>query len=332
MHPPDQEELYLLYELQKPYIARTPLLYSETLSNLINGSVFIKAENLQRTGAFKFRGALSRLLQLSDSEKEHGIIAYSSGNFARGLATAGRLLGINIHIVMPADAPEIKILAARQQGAEVILCHEFSPSREEAASQQAIDLARQHNYTLLHPFDDLKLIKGQASVTLELLEQAQEKNITLDSLVCPVGGGSLAAGAKLAIEDCSQKPLLTTAEPEHYAGLKKSLVNQQHERDNGQTPSICDALQAVTPGVNNFDILRNSNSQCLAVKEVFIREAIQLSFRELKLVLEPSGAIGIATLIQYPQYFINQSVSIIATGGNIDSRQYRDLLIQDDIN
>ncbi len=327
MHHPTLDELYSLYELQKPYTVRTPLLYCELLSKLINGTVYIKTESLQKTGAFKFRGALSRLQTLSDSEKEKGLVAYSSGNFARGLATAGRLLNIKVTIVMPADAPLIKIEAAKQQGANVILCENNSPSREEAASQMAIELAAENNYTLLHPFDDIELIKGQASVTLEVLEQSRELDIALDTLVCPVGGGSLVAGAKLALETAQYQMQLCTTEPEHFSGMKLSLKNRLLMTDEGNHPTICDALQARTPGISNFKTLgSNTDLLALSIQEPFIVRAIQLAFQDLKLVLEPSGAIGLAALMQNPELFESQTVCIVASGGNVDFNHYQKLI------
>ena len=326
MHHSSLQELYRLYELQKNHIVKTPLLYCESLSQLINGSVYIKAENLQKTGAFKFRGALSRLQGLSDSEKSKGLIAYSSGNFARGLATAGRLLGIKVTIVMPADAPQIKVDAARQQEATVILCNDAFPSREEAASQLAIKLAGENDYTLLHPFNDHQLIQGQASVTLELLEQFHQQAMKPDTIICPVGGGSLIAGAclvKVARENDFQ---LCTAEPEDYSGLRLSLQANSLMTDSGETTSICDALQARTPGNLNFDIVRKENPLALSIQEIFVVRAVQLAFQDTKLVLEPSGAIAIAAIMQKPELFENQTLCVVASGGNVDPRQYRQLL------
>ena len=322
----DLKTLRSVYESQKPYTRITPLLSCDSLSERIKGKVWIKAESLQKTGAFKFRGALYRLQQLNSDEKARGVVAYSSGNFARGLAAAGELLGISVHLVMPADAPKNKIDNARAHGAEIKLCHKTAPSREEAASVMAQQLSQQHGFTLLHPFDDPLLIQGQSAVAVELLDQLNQLNQKCDSLLCPVGGGSLAAGSSMIFSPGQTGTQVYGIEIEGFDGMRLSLEDGHLARAKGLIPSQCDALQALSPGQNNFSIVIRTGVRGLTVSERFIGQAIKLASEELKLILEPSGAIGIAALLQYPEHFKSQDVTVIATGGNIDMTLLAEIL------
>ena len=323
---PSLDELKRIHELIKPHIQTTPLLPLKSLSNDLDGRVIVKPESLQVTGAFKFRGALYRLMTLSDDDKKQGVAAYSSGNFARGLATAGKLLGVRIHLVMPADAPQNKIDNARREGAEVLLCQESSPSREEAAATMAARFAKDHNLILLHPFDDPLIIYGQSSVAVELLGQLEANGLRCDNLLCPVGGGSLVAGSSLIFVPGGNSPQIYAVEPEGYAGMQESLLSGKIRRAPGQPHSDCDALQARSPGQANFDIVRQADVMGLKVTERYIHKAVRLAFEELKLVLEPSGAIGLAALLQYPDTFRGKTTVVIATGGNVDRALFTRLL------
>lgn len=321
-HPlPSKEDLKAIYRIQQSYTRVTPLLQSSCLSEWIKGQVLIKPESLQVTGAFKFRGAIYRLHTLTPEEKARGVIAYSSGNFARGLAAAGEILGISVHLVMPADAPHIKIKSARAHGAQVVLCQSNLPSREEAASEMAKDIARETGRVLLHPFDDPLIIHGQAGTAIELEQQLSDQQLELDALLCPVGGGSLAAGCSLVFGKGSATQIYS-AEPCSYAGLKESIQQTSVTRAPGNLKTGCDALQARSPGAANFDVLSESSIQCLEVGERFIIKAVRLAFQELKLVLEPSGAIGIAALLQEPERFYGKTLVIMATGGNVDASEF----------
>ena len=312
-------ELHRIYQQIKPYIRVTPLMEVESLSTLIMGRVWIKPESLQKTGAFKFRGALYRLMMLTEDEKKQGVTAYSSGNFARGLATAGRLLNISVNLVMPHDAPANKIASARAQGANVTLCDSSTPSREEAASQMATEIARQNQQVLLHPFDDLPLIKGQASVAVELKQQLLEKNIPCQQILCPVGGGSLVAGTSMVFHQSVQ---ITAVEPEGYGGMMLSLSKQTPSRATGNSNSTCDALQALEPGRVNLTIALDNKVTGLTVSSDAVRQAMKLAFNELKLVLEPSGAIALGAVIEHPELFREKHLVVIATGGNVDQQTF----------
>ena len=312
-------ELNQIYQLIRPYIQVTPLIEVESLSQLIKGKVWVKPESLQRTGAFKFRGALYRLMVLSESEKKLGVTAYSSGNFAIGLATAGRLLNISVHLVMPHDAPANKVDSARAQGATVSLCQSSHPSREEAASQMAADIAKKNQQVLLHPFDDIQLIKGQASVAVELKEQLHNAGIVCHQILCPVGGGSLVAGTAMVFQKTKQ---IVSVEPEDYAGMMISLAHHSRARAKGNLTSPCDALQALEPGVKNYTIALQYGVTGITVSSAATQQAMRLAFNELKLVLEPSGAITLGAIMEHPEQFREKHIVVVATGGNVDSNQF----------
>ncbi len=317
-----QKELNAIYGQIAPYIQKTPLLKSPILSQLIAGQVFIKPESLQVTGAFKFRGALYRLMQLNKEQKKQGVAAYSSGNFARGLAQAGQILSIPVHLVMPFDAPTNKIENARKLGATITLCHQTTPSREEAASDMAADIAEKYGYTLLHPFDDPILIKGQATVGIELHQQLSAGGLPCHSLLCPSGGGSLVAGSSLTFSSEKTGTDVFAIEIENYNGMSQSLNNKKLSRAAGGHTSACDALLALTPGNSTFAIARKMGVKGLTVSEPFIAKALRLAFEDLSLVLEPSGAIAIAVVLEQPELFNGQTVVALASGGNVDLNKF----------
>ncbi|UYM15782.1 threonine ammonia-lyase [Endozoicomonas euniceicola] len=323
---PDPVTLREVYQQQQAYTRITPLLIAESLSKLIHGEVLVKAESLQKTGAFKFRGAVYRLLLLTPEQKQQGVTAYSSGNFARGLAAAGQMLNIKVTLVMPADAPQNKINSARKLGANVVLCQQMEPSREEAAQKLSEDIATQNGSILLHPFDDPEIIKGQSAVGVELMQQLQQRQIQCQSLLCPVGGGSLVAGCSLLFGPFHTSTQVFGIEPEGYAGMNQSLLVNHISRAPGKNLSHCDALLSRSPGKANFEVVRQTSVKGIQVSEPFVVEAVQMAFEELKLVLEPSGAIALGALLQYPSHFRGQTVVAIATGGNIDKALFRELL------
>ncbi len=311
----------------RKYVRTTPLLRSDHLSQLINGEVLVKAESLQITGAFKFRGALYRLLNLPDKQKKQGVVAYSSGNFAAGLAAAGQLLGIPVHLVMPHDAPATKIRNARYHQANVTLCHHCEPSREEAAGNMAKAIARSECATLLHPFDDHELIIGQASVALEIQEQLRHWQKPCEHLLCPVGGGSLVAGSSLALRAQSQgQTSVWAVEAEGYHGMNLSLQQGKRCRASGNLPCDCDALMALEPGIANLEVTLQTGVLGMTVNTKQVHNAVQLAFSELNLVLEPSGAVGLAAIMKSPERFYGKTVVTIASGGNVDQQKFVELL------
>lgn len=316
---PDDRTLRNAFEQIRPFVRTTPLLPLEYLSHLTRGEVLIKAESLQVTGAFKFRGALYRLLNLNKTQKKQGVVAYSSGNFAAGLAAAGQMLNIPVQLVMPHDAPESKVNNARYYGANITLCHSDQPSREEAASHMARELVKTHGATLLHPFDDYDIIVGQASVALELQSQLLKLQKTCHHLLCPVGGGSLVAGSSLVFADDTR---VWAIEVEGYQGMNLSLKHGRRCRAPGDVPTDCDALMALEPGIANLDVTLQTGVRGITVSANKVYEAVQLGFKELNLVLEPSGAVAIAAIMENPELFANTTTVAIGSGGNVDPEKY----------
>ncbi|MBM3525989.1 MAG: threonine/serine dehydratase, partial [Alphaproteobacteria bacterium] len=236
----------------RPLVIETPLLESPGLDALAGCRVLVKAECLQRTGSFKYRGASFRLTRLTDAERKRGVIAFSSGNFAQALAAAGTAAGIKVTIVMPADAPAAKIDATRGYGAEVVLSEHGGRNREEAANDLAMKLADERGLVKLHPFDDPLVVAGQASCGVEIARQAVERGAALDALLVPVGGSGLIAGIALAVKTLSPATRVIGCEPEGFDDLRRSLASGQRERVVPGARSICDALQAASPGAVPF--------------------------------------------------------------------------------
>lgn len=311
------------YETLRPVVRATPILESPALDARAGARVLVKAEALQHTGSFKFRGAYYRLTRLSERERKAGVVAYSSGNFGRALATAGAALGIPVTIVMPADAPPMKIEATRKAGAEVVLSEHGARNREEAASERAAELVRERGATRLHPFDDPLIVAGQGSIAREMLAQAEALGASLDALLVPVGGGGLIAGCALALKAFSPRTALYAVEPEGYDGMRLSLAAGERRRVAGNVPTLCDALQAAMPGEVTFAVAREGLAGALAVGDKHVRAAMALAFAELKIVLEPSGAIALAALLAGQLDRPGRCVGVIASGGNIALEDFK---------
>lgn len=323
---PDFETLTKAFALTRQSTIRTPLLHSPALAELSGAArVWVKAENLQKAGSFKIRGATWRLAQLTTTERAQGVIAYSSGNFAQGLAAAGRAAGVPVTIVMPVDAPEMKRRATEGFGARVILSDHGDKPREEVASALARDLAASESLTLLHPFDDPAIVAGQAGVALETLEQLAEAGGTADVVACPVGGGGLIGGLSLAIRHALPKALIFAVEPEGYNGMGASAAAGQLTRVASGTGTICDALQATQPGAAPFAAASQAGLTGLTVSDADVRAALGFAFEGLKLVLEPSGAVALAALLTGALPAKGKQVLIIASGGNIGLQDFRAL-------
>ncbi len=315
---PDFETLTRAFALTRQSTVRTPLLESPALAEASGAArVWVKAENLQKAGSFKIRGATWRLAQLTGAERAQGVIAYSSGNFAQGLAAAGRAAGVPVTIVMPVDAPEMKRRATEAFGARVILSDHGARPREEVASALARDLAASEGLTLLHPFDDPAIVAGQAGVALEALEQLADIGAAPDLVACPVGGGGLIGGLSLAIRHALPDARIFAVEPEGYDGMGASCAAGQVTRVVSGQRTICDALQATQPGAAPFAAASQAGLSGLTVSDTDVRAALGFAFEGLKLVLEPSGAVALAALLKGALPAKGQEVLIIASGGNI---------------
>ncbi len=315
---PDLEHLRRAYAVTSKATQATPLLESAALARLTGAArVFVKPESLQWAGSFKIRGAYWRLRQLSPSEAKRGVVAYSSGNFAQGLAAAGEALGIPVTIVMPIDAPAAKREATAGYGARVVLTDHGDRAREEVAAERARQIAAEENLTLLHPFDDPEIVAGQAGAGLEALDQLAAKDAKADLLFCPVGGGGLIGGVSLAFRYLSPETRIIAVEPEGFNGMGASLAHGAIETMPLGGKSICDGLMARAPGKAPFAAMTLAGARGLAVDDASVRRAMKFAFEKLKLVLEPSGAASLAGLMSGKIEVAGKTVLVIASGGNV---------------
>ncbi len=311
-------DLRAAYAVTRGATQRTPLLESEALARATGAArVFVKAESLQWAGSFKIRGAFWRLTRLTPAERARGVVAYSSGNFAQGLAAAGRAQGVPVTIVMPADAPATKREATEGFGARVVLSHHGARPREEAASALAREISEREGLVLLHPFDDPAIVAGQAGAGLEAIEQLAEVGAVPDLVICPVGGGGLIGGVALAFHHAAPSAQVFAAEPAGYDAMGVSLARGEITRVTGAEPTICDALQATAPGAAPFAAAMAAGVRGVAVDDAAVRDAMRFAFERLKLVLEPSGAVALAAALAGRVPMAGKVAVVYATGGNV---------------
>ena len=315
---PTATEIARAYALTRKGTIRTPLIDVPAFAEASGAArVFVKAESLQKAGSFKIRGATWRLAQLTETEQKQGVIAFSSGNFAQGLAAAGRAAGVPVTIVMPEDAPEVKRRATEGFGARVVLSHHGDRPREEVASALARQLAETQGLTLLHPFDDPAVVAGQAGVAVEALQQMAEAGAAPDLVAAPTGGGGLIAGVALAVRAAHPDADIWTVEPEGFDGMGRSLTAAAVGRVAPGARSICDALQATAPGATPFAAAQAAGVRGCAVDDASVRKAMIAAFEQMKLVLEPSGAAAIAALLSGQLPVRGKTALLVASGGNI---------------
>ncbi len=289
---------------------RTPLIAWTTLDTPAR-RVFVKVEALQRTGSFKFRGAYNRLVQLSTAERARGVVAFSSGNHAQGVAAAAGLLGVAATIVMPRDAPALKIANTRTLGAEIVLYDRATESREAIAAV----LANERGATLVPSFDDPDIIGGQGTVGLEMIDQARALGVTLDSVYVCVGGGGLIAGCALAFEALSPVTRVYAVEPAGFDDTARSLAAGHRVANAPGERSFCDALLTPEPGELTFAINRRLLAGGIVVTDAEVARAVAFAFRELKVVLEPGGAVALAAALE--GRVEGEAFGIVCSGGNV---------------
>lgn len=302
---------------------RTPLLESPALNAKLGGRVLIKAETLQRVGAFKFRGAYNRLSQLTEAERERGVVAFSSGNHAQGVALAGRALDMPVLIVMPADAPKVKMEATRNYGAQIRLYDRASESREAIAAQ----LAAERGAVLVPAFDDPHIIAGQGTVGLEIVQQMRELREPIAQVIGPVGGGGLMAGTSIAIRANAPLARIFGVEPEGYDDTRRSLESGKRQGAPPARRSLCDSLESPMPGEMTFPILKANLAGVLTVSDIEVTEAMRFAFAELKLVVEPGGVVALAALLSDKAAATETGATvIILSGGNVDPELFARVL------
>lgn len=313
-------------ELASQRIARearlTPLLESPALNASVGGRVLIKPEMLQRTGSFKFRGAYNRIAQLDVREHPQGVVAFSSGNHAQGVAAAAQLRNLPAVIVMPDDAPAMKRANTESYGARVVTCDRASEDRRAIAQ----GIAQEQGSVLVPAYDDPHIIAGQGTVGLEFALEARRRDIELELLLVPCSGGGLIAGINLAFEALSPKTQVYVVEPEGFDDHRRSLDTGQRVQNERKSGSICDALLSTQPGELTFEINRRCLKGAYAVSDDEVRAAVAFAYRELKVVVEPGGAVALAALLAGKVDAAGKSVGLVLSGGNIDIEQFCSIL------
>jgi threonine dehydratase len=309
-----------------PVVTRTPLIENATLNAHIGRRVLVKFEGAQRTGSFKFRGAYNRLVQLGPADRAAGVVAWSSGNHAQGIAAAAALLGIPATIVMPADAPAIKVTNTRALGAEIVPYDRMKESREDIATA----LAHARGAVLVPSFDDTDVIAGQGTAGLEIIEQTAVRGIVPDQILCPCGGGGLVSGLATAVKGLQPDCAIYAVEPEGFDDTARSLVSGNRESIAPGMHSICDALLAPSPGALTFPINHALLSGGLVVSDTQVRAAMRFAFTALKLVTEPGGAVALAAMIHNLAPKCEGTTVIVISGANVDADAYARILTEDD--
>ncbi|MGR4866672.1 threonine ammonia-lyase [Caulobacter sp. LARHSG274] len=297
---------------------RTPLIESPALNERLGGRVLIKAETLQRAGAFKFRGAYNRLSQLSQDERRRGVVAFSSGNHAQGVALAARLLDCPALIVMPSDSPAVKVEGTRGFRAEIRFYDRFTEDRVAIADQ----IAAERGCVVVPSYDDPHIIAGQGTVGLEIVEQARALDLDLDLVLSPVGGGGLIAGVSTAVKALSPATAIWGAEPAGFDETRRSLASGRRETVDPQARSFCDALLTPTPGELTWPINQRNLAGVAAVTDAEVADAMRYAFSVLKLVVEPGGCVALAAGLAGKIDLNGKAAAIVCSGGNVDPALY----------
>ena len=294
-----------------PHIHRTPVLSSRLINKITGTDIVFKCENFQRGGAYKARGATNAILQLSEEQKNRGVVTHSSGNFAQALSLAANRIGIEAYIVMPSTAPAVKKKAVLEYGGKIIECHPTLEAREEEATK----ISNETGATFIHPSNDIDVIIGQGTACLELLEDEQ----TLEYIIAPVGGGGLISGTSLAAYYFGRNCTVIGAEPFEVDDAFRSLQSGKIE-SNETTDTIADGLKTQL-GDKGFPIIQKYVDSIIRVTESEIVEAMRLVWERMKIVIEPSSAVALAAVIRESKKFENRKVGIIVSGGNVDLNQ-----------
>jgi threonine dehydratase len=296
----------------RPWVHRTPVLSSRTLGARCGATVLLKCENLQRVGAFKFRGAMNTLLQLSEAERAAGVVTHSSGNHAQAVALAGQLLGIPVCVVMPRTAPAIKRAATEGYGARIVTCEPTLAARESTVADQI----EQHGLTLIHPYDDWRVIAGQGTAALELLEQGQAGEGPLDMVITPVGGGGLLSGTALAVQASARPIRVIGAEPEQADDARRSLAQGTIQPSNDPR-TIADGLRT-SLGKRTFAIISRHVEAIVTTTEAEIVDTMRFVWERVKIIIEPSSAVAVAPILTGRLDVRGLKVGVILSGGNVD--------------
>ncbi|MFY0661755.1 MAG: threonine/serine dehydratase [Shimia sp.] len=301
----------------------TPMLTSPFLDEIAGRRVLVKAECLQHTGSFKFRGGWSAVSAMDEATRKRGVIAFSSGNHAQGVAAAATAHGAPSVIIMPQNAPKLKIDNTRALGAEVVLYDRAGgESREEVGNK----IAEERGLTLIRPYDEPQVIAGQGTVGLEIVAQAAERGVTSGDVIACCGGGGLTSGIALALEAEAPNMRARPAEPEGFDDTARSLETGSIQRNANETGSICDAIITPQPGNLTFPILQRLVGPGFVVSEDEVLQAMSLAFKRLKIVAEPGGACALAAALFHGDKIEGDAVIAVCTGGNVDADVFADAL------
>lgn len=308
MQIPNLADIKAAHERIKPFIHRTPVLYSEQINQIAGCEIYFKCENFQKVGAFKYRGATNAVQSLSEAELEKGVCTHSSGNHAAALALAAQKRNTKAYIVMPSNAPQVKIDAVRGYGAEIVFCEPTLQARESTLQS----IVEKHGSTFIHPFKDTRVICGQGTATLELLEEKPN----LEIIIAPVGGGGLLSGTSIAAKSTNPNIKVIAAEPTGADDAYRTF--KTGELVTSQTPNtICDGL-LTTIGEINFEIIKQNVDDIMLADDKQIVEAMLLIWTRMKIIVEPSCAVPLAIILNNKEYFKNARVGVILSGGNVD--------------
>ncbi len=308
---PTREDIENAYERVRPYVHRTPVLTSTALNDISGAKLFFKCENFQRTGSFKMRGAINAIHQLSDAQKEAGVVTHSSGNFAQALSLAARTLGVPAYIVMPSNAPSVKKEAVKGYAGQITESEPTLDARESESER----IQKETGATFVHPSNDINVILGQGTSATELLQDHPD----LDIVITPVGGGGLVAGCSLSAYYLGNECKTLAGEPKEVDDAWRSLQSGKIEK-NSTTDTIADGLRTHL-GDKNFPIIQKHVSEIITVEEDEIRAAMKLIWERMKMIIEPSSAVPVAAVLKRKEEFAEKRIGIIISGGNVDLTQ-----------
>ncbi len=319
---PDIDDVRAARERLKGRVVLTPLISHPALDAKVGARVLLKAETLQRVGAFKFRGAYNAVSQIDKAKFPGGVVACSSGNHAQGVAAAATLCGMPSVIVMPADAPKLKLARTKAFGATVVTYDRATEDRDAIAHR----ICSERKAAFVHPYDDFNVIAGQGTVGLELMEQAKALGALPDAVLVCCAGGGLTTGIALAVKAASPATAVHSVEPAGFDDFARSLISGQREKNTKMSGSICDALMAPSPGVINFDIAQRTLAQGLVVTDEEVRDAMRFAFLELKLVVEPGGAAALAAVLSGKLPVEGRTIAAVLSGGNADPAEFASII------
>ena len=313
------DDIEKAYSRIESYLGDTNIVSSQTLDRALNAEIYLKPEQLQRTGSFKFRGAMAAMTLLTEKQLKNGVIAFSSGNHAQGVACAAKILKTSSVIVMPSDAPEIKIKNTKSYGAKVVFYDRQKDNREEIGK----NIAFEENRILIKPFDSPEVIAGQGTAALEAIRSIEFHNKSFDSAIICASGGGLAAGSSIALKKHNPDCKIYTAEPSQWNDHELSFKANKRIAIKNTPHGICDALESPCPGEITFDINNRNNVKGLSVNDGAIFHAMKFAYHEFNFMLEPLGAIALACLMSSRSTFEGKKVLVLLSGGNISTKEFQ---------